>query len=93
MKSISKLKLTQLSKADLAQRQMNYLKGGSFCQCSCAYANDGGSSSEDNRSANYGSGSTGYCSTSGCNKYYESEYGSGEWSDNLAPDASNGGHQ
>ncbi len=34
-KTISKLKLTQLSKADLESRQMNALKGGRACGCVC----------------------------------------------------------
>jgi natural product precursor len=34
MKKLSKLKLTQLSKAELEERQMNVLKGGA-CPCTC----------------------------------------------------------
>lgn len=67
-KTISKLKLTQLSKADLEARQMNMLRGGvRSCTCSC----EGTSSAATNRSSNYNSGASGYSSTSGCNQYAE----------------------
>ncbi len=38
MKTLKKLKLNQLSKADLEKREMNALKGGNdcgYCTCSC----------------------------------------------------------
>ena len=68
MKKLSKLRLTQLSKAELEARQMNALKGGQLCSCSCYYANSGGSSSTDNSNANYKGGND-YRSVNGCNQY------------------------
>ena len=35
MKKISKLKLTQLNKAELEGKQMNAVKGGALCPCIC----------------------------------------------------------
>lgn len=70
MKRINKLRLTQLSKAELAAKQMNALRGGNFCHCSCYYANSGGSSSDDNASANFKIGDYGGFSGNGCNQYY-----------------------
>jgi len=35
MRTIDKLKLTQLSKAELEERQMNALRGGATCSCVC----------------------------------------------------------
>lgn len=51
---------------------MNDIRGGTrSCSCSCAYESTGGSSSSDNRSANYDLGDAGGYSTSGCNAYQE----------------------
>lgn len=70
MKHLSKLKLNQLSNADLEKREMNALVGGGTpgcCTCGCLYENVGGSSSSSNSGANNSSGlhsyfgvSTGY---------------------------------
>lgn len=50
MKQFSKLKLSQLSKAELKKREMSQiLGGGSCCGCGCS----GPSSMEDNYTANY----------------------------------------
>jgi len=62
MKKIGKLKLSQLSKDEMAKRELTTLKGG-YCSglCSCAYAGEqcssgddyyGGSSNIDNADAN-----------------------------------------
>lgn len=72
MKQIGKLKLNQLSKAELNEREMNFIKGGS-CSCGCHYAGSGGSSSCENSQANldysytsYGGGKTcSPCSSNG----------------------------
>ena len=39
MKKLSKIKLTNLSQEDLADREMNALRGGNNCGCGC---NNGG---------------------------------------------------
>lgn len=72
MQRISKLRLTQLNKAELEARQMNALRGGKLCTCSCYYANSGGASSTDNSSANYALGDEydGGYSPVGCNQYH-----------------------
>jgi natural product precursor len=75
MKKMNKLKLNILSKANLRKREMDILRGkepytGRWCSCSCYYEGNGGSSSNDNSSANYNLGSTGGESTNGCNQYY-----------------------
>ncbi|MBC5633879.1 TIGR04149 family rSAM-modified RiPP [Parabacteroides hominis] len=57
MKSIGKLKITQLSKAELGKRELNRLVGGERC-CTCG-CRPGGSSSSDVTYANYGGGSSG----------------------------------
>jgi natural product precursor len=36
MKTLGKLKLNQLRKAELEKREMNALKGGCSCKCVCA---------------------------------------------------------
>lgn len=69
---LKKIKLNKLSNNVLAERQMKGLKGGGFiyrrnCTCSCAYADKGGSSTEDNTNANYKLGSHGGYSTTGNN--------------------------
>lgn len=42
MKQIKKMKLTQLRKAELSQREMHALKGGCSCggACGCGYDSD-----------------------------------------------------
>ncbi len=59
MKKLGKLKLNQISKADLEKKEMNYLTGGdnSICACACS----GTSSTVQNDTANdsYGYGGSG----------------------------------
>jgi natural product precursor len=66
-----KLKLSALSEMMLKDKEMGSILGGEgrWCTCSCAYANQGGSSSNDNSAANYDLGPHGGYSTSGCNVY------------------------
>ena len=52
MKEISKIKLNQLSKAELEAKQMNALKGGSGCACwgcGCAAAQQAGFEKTDDQ--------------------------------------------
>ena len=53
---LKKLKLHEISNADLSEKEMCRILGGGTkgcCQCGCHYAGKGGgSSSEDNNSAN-----------------------------------------
>jgi natural product precursor len=69
MKKLKKLKLNALNEQDLAEKQMNALRGGTTCYCSCYWANQGGSSYSANTNANYNIGSNGGYSTNGCNQY------------------------
>ena len=49
---MKKLKLNALGKKNLTELEMNQVRGGGACGCSCYYADNGGSSSGDNGSAN-----------------------------------------
>lgn len=66
MKKLKKIKLNALSEANLEDKELNALKGGICCTCSCYWANYGGSDSNDNTNANY---KTGGESTHGCNEF------------------------
>lgn len=66
---LTKIKLNNLSKNSLDNREMKELKGGRSCSCSCYYANAGGSSTNDNRYANYNLGDGGGKSINGDNYY------------------------
>ena len=47
------LKLNALASENLSKVEMNQISGkGGVCCCACAYANTGGSSTNDNGSAN-----------------------------------------
>jgi natural product precursor len=41
---IKGLKLNQLNNSELSERELQGLKGGAVCGCSCYYAGKGGSS-------------------------------------------------
>ena len=68
---LKRLKLSDLSDKSLKDKEMNALKGGNLegCRCSCYWENQGGSSSDDNMSANYSLGD-GTKSYDGCNQYW-----------------------
>lgn len=68
------LKLNQLDSQRLAEKEMLNVNGGQggwrydvapngtytrYCTCGCAYENNGGSSTEDNKNANYSGGTSG----------------------------------
>ncbi|VAW25164.1 hypothetical protein MNBD_BACTEROID01-355 [hydrothermal vent metagenome] len=65
MKKLKKLKLNQLSKAEVEKRELNALRGGCLCRgCGCLYEGEqcssgdsyyGGADSGDNATANVGS--------------------------------------
>ena len=64
---LKQLKLNQLSREDLNNRQMKSLKGGNSCGCGCHYANEpGGASTFDNQNANSASGYASYGGSSLC---------------------------
>lgn len=48
MKKLKKLKLNVLSEASLEDKEMNALKGGICCTCSCYWEKRAGSDSNDN---------------------------------------------
>jgi natural product precursor len=57
LKVMKNLKLNKLEEQNLAERQMNVVKGGlCTCGCGCLYANSGGSSTDANANANKSSG-------------------------------------
>ena len=62
MKAIGRLKITQLSKAELGKRELNRLVGGERC---CLYEDNGGSSTSDNKGANNSGGASGLYSPGG----------------------------
>ncbi len=49
---MKKLKLNALAKKNLSELEMNQVRGGDCCGCSCYYADNGGSSIDANGSAN-----------------------------------------
>lgn len=62
MKKLSKIKLSQLNKAELGEREMNRLIGGyKCCICGC----HGPSSDHDNYNANINGGVSGLVSPGG----------------------------
>ena len=68
---MKKLKLTTLSEAILKDKESNAIKGGNLCTCSCYWeGTEGGSSTGDNRSANY---ALDLGSQHGCNQYYQTD--------------------
>lgn len=73
---IKRIKLNALSAEGLRQKEMNAIVGGTrICSCSCYYANSGGSSSSDNKNANYALGDGGGVSYQGCNQYFKADSG------------------
>lgn len=62
MKKLSKIKLTRLNEAELSERELNRLLGGSNC-CICGCR--GSSSNQDNGGANEGGGASGYVPADG----------------------------
>jgi natural product precursor len=53
MKTLNKIKLNNLSAENLSNKQMKEIKGGAgSCGCSCYYAQEGGSGTDDNCFAN-----------------------------------------
>ena len=79
MKKLSKLKLHNLSQQNLEELEMNSLRGGKSCTCSCYWEGKGGSSSGDNSKANYklGSDERGGYSSDGDNCYIADDDGMG----------------
>lgn len=70
---LNKLKLNEISKNNLTQKEMKMVKGGDpvvgrSCSCSCYWEGNTGSSTEDNCQANYAIGSKGGYSKDGDNK-------------------------
>lgn len=58
MKTLKRLKLSQLSDTEMKEREMNMLKGGTSynCSCGCLSYNTGGSSTADNQKSNIDGG-------------------------------------
>lgn len=55
MRTLKKLKLSQLSDTEMKEREMNMLKGGTSYNCSCGcleYGKPGGATIADNQAAN-----------------------------------------
>jgi natural product precursor len=56
---MKELKLNQLSKTELENREMSAIKGGTCCGCGCHYDGEpGGSSVDQNMNTNHESGFT-----------------------------------
>ena len=53
MKKLTKIKLSELGKAELEHREMNHLKGGctTLCRCACTGASDAQSTLNSNDSS------------------------------------------
>jgi natural product precursor len=55
MKTLNKIKLNNLSAENLSEKQMKEIRGGdetASCSCACHWADQGGSSTMENCSAN-----------------------------------------
>ncbi len=60
MKRLNNLKLYELTADNLSDREMKEIRGGGRqCSCSCRWEGSGGSSTDDNCDANYGTGGSG----------------------------------
>ena len=71
---MKKLKLTALSENIMKDKEMKAIVGGVLCcTCSCYWENNTGSSTDDNRDANFILGTE---SEHGCNQYIYCENGS-----------------
>lgn len=73
---LKNLKLNALSESTLKDKEMNALRGGNCCTCSCYWEYQGGASVDDNTNANYQQDTK---SVHGCNQYsncdgYDNEY-------------------
>lgn len=81
---LKRLKLSDFSDKSLKDKEMNALRGGNCCRCSCYWEDQGGSSSSDNSSANFGIGDGGE-SLQGCNQYVNCE-GDPEYTEFMDPE-------
>lgn len=75
MKTLSKLKLTQINHVELREKEMNQLKGGESCGCGCHYTSS--DFTNGNTNWNYG-----YSQSSGGNKQCAS-WGDIKWSEKF----------
>ena len=75
MKKIGKLKLNQIEKKEMGNREMNQLTGGESCGCGC----HGSSSTTSNANANW---NYSYSQSGGGNTQCAS-WGDSSWSDNF----------
>lgn len=72
MKKLSRLKLNQLSMADLEKKEMSILKGGGCCACACAGPSPSATNSSTNDAYDYGqSGGGGNCACECCGDDYD----------------------
>ena len=79
---IKRFKLNALSIEGLRQKEMNAIVGGNSCGCSCYWANQGGSSIDDNNMANYQLNLP--YSQHGCSPFtYEDENGALYWPEQI----------
>ena len=69
------MKKIKINAMELSNPQMNGLRGGKFCTCSCYWAETNGITIEANRQANYDLGSNGGESLHGCNQYIQDDNG------------------
>ena len=53
MKTLRRIKLNSLSQEDLADREMNMLRGGSNCSCGCMGVSSKASNLEGNKDCGY----------------------------------------
>lgn len=76
---IKRFKLTSMTSAVIKSKEMSSLIGGAGtdCSCSCYYENQGGSSTNDNKMANYAYGYDSEKRNSCVTASYSSEGGNG----------------
>lgn len=75
MKTLGKLKLTQLNSVELRKNEMGQLVGGESCGCGC----NGSSSTDNNANANWNSG----YSISGGGATQCASWGQSSWGSNF----------
>lgn len=80
MKTLKRIRLSDLSNAEMANSEMNQLRGGGdpgYCGCGCQYKDKGGANTVDNFNANVASGYTSEGGSKQCSSPYDANLDDG----------------